>query len=209
MAFHAAIHSFGMQSNTIHQSAYFSSLANRQKIVAELKKEIRLLKNVEYIGAEQNAKPVQYVDIQRSDFLNELQEYCANADKCSLDDVYTGIQQTRFNHLVEIKNSIGIYLPTFFFFPTRIEIEDCPVPIYVGSGVKLFTELQEIDAILKAGAKVNIGKISPKFQLDEEGLEDIEATHEGVEDFWPSTAYLVMSHLIQVSLKSKMPLFVY
>ena len=209
MAFYALTHPFGMAGNYPDTSHFFSNAANRQELLVAIKKQLKLEKGNDYVGEEKGDKLVAYQKITRNNFLTSLQEYATSLDQGNLEAIYTGIEQTRFNHLIEIRNSIGIYLPVFLMFPLRISIKQHALPIFVGSTVKLQIELAEIEINLQAKSKVKLGEIKEKFEAGEEDLEDYEAAHEGGEHFWPSFSWNLLDSVVKRSLQHKTPIFIF
>lgn len=209
MEFHAAVHPFAMSGDYPDANSFFASPANRQELLGAIKNQIKFERGSDYLGEEKNNKLIAHFKIKRNNFLKDIQEYAASIDRANLEAIYMGIEQSRFNHLIEIHNNVGIYLPILFFFPMRIAIKQISLPIFVGSSIKLQSELAEIDTTLDAHAKVKLGTIKDKFEVGEEDVEDYEASYEGTENFWPSFDLLIMEHMVKHSLQQKMPVFVF
>lgn len=209
MNFHAAIHPLQMKAKHPDSNSFFAPLENRRELLNALREQIKIVRGDEYVSSERGNDCAAYFNITQDNFLRHLQEYTVALDQSNLDNIFMGIEQTRFNHLVEIHNNVGIYLPVFFFFPLRISIKQNALPIFVGSSVKLQVELREINKTLKAHDNIDIGQIGNKFVASEEDMEDYEASHEGTENFWPSFSYIVMEALVKKSLEVKLPIFIF
>jgi hypothetical protein len=207
--FHAAIHSFEMGAQHPENNSFFASLENRKELLNAIKNQMKSERGSESMGEEKGDKLLAYFKIARNNFLGDIQEYTSALDHSSLEAIYMGMEQTRFNHLIEIRNNIGIYLPVFFFFPLRIAIKQNALPIFVGSSVKLATELAEIQTTLKPNEKVKLGDFPQNFEANEEDVEDYEADHEGVENFWACFNYIVLDSLVKKSLQEKLPIFIF
>ena len=202
MSFQAAIQPFSQGDG------FCEFPVDQRELVKSVKNEIKSCNGSSYIGQE-TGQCLSRIRIEKANFLSDLQEYAASVDKDSIEEIYKGNQQTRFNHLIEIRNNIGIYLPVFFFFPLRIAVKQSSLPVFVGSLDKLYQELQEINLHLNAYEEVSLGTIDDNFHASEEDLEDYEADNDGIQHFWPIFNYVVLEILVQKSLKAKLPLFVY
>lgn len=209
MHFHAASHSFELNSSYPDNSSFFASPENRKEMLAAVKNQMRLEKGNDYVGEGKGDKVQSYYKIARHNMLTPLQEYAAATDKGTLEAIYKGLEQTRFNHLIEIRNNMGIYIPVFFFFPFRISIKQNALPIFVGSLVKLQSELSEIQKLLTPEEKIKLGTLTDNFEADEEAIEDYEAEHEGVDHFWAGFACLILASLTKKALQRKTPLFIF
>lgn len=205
MIFRAIVQSLGFPIPDIPKSNAFAGIDYQQELLRVIKAHIKAIKGTEAIGDERG-KTAFIAQIDHTHFLSELQEYAASVDESNIEEIYKGNQQTRFNHLVEIRNNIGIYLPVFFFFPLRISIKQNTMPIFIGSVPKLATELQEIGASLKPQEKMKLKLEGDSFVAGEEDLEDYEADYEGVKHFWSSFSFIIMDNLIQKSLQQKLPI---
>jgi ribosomal protein S8 len=208
LEFHAAIHPFALSGEYPHANSFFASPAHRQGLLTAIKNQIKFERSSDYVVEEKPNKLVAYCKIKRSNFLKDIQEYAAGLDHANLEGIYMGVEQSRFNHLIEIHNNVGIYLPAFFFFPMRIAIKQMALPIFIGSAVKLQTELAEIEKVLNAQQKVKL-TITERFEVSDEDVEDYEASYEGSENFWPSFNLLILDHLVKYSLQYKLPIFVF
>ncbi|NUM33841.1 MAG: hypothetical protein HUU50_04825 [Candidatus Brocadiae bacterium] len=206
MAFKAFIQPFGMPIST-NKSIFYSSIENQIELLKAIKMQMKNNTGNEYIGSEKGKRAFS-VDIARSNFLTPLQEYAASIDQDNLEEIYKGSQQTRFNHLIEIHNNLGVYLPVFNFFPLHIAIKNTVLPIFVGSSQKLYSEIQEIKQMLKPQEQVKLEIAGESFQAGDEDLEDFEANYEGVRHFWPIYTCLIMENLIKKSLEQKLPIFI-
>lgn len=210
MSFRAAIHSFKVNHKKMDTSHYFASKENKKELVTEIKKAVKWETGSDYICDEESRKCAAFLEIERNNFLNEIQEYATQQEKRNLESVYMGKQQSSYSHLVEIRNSIGIYLPIYFFFPLHISTKNHALPIFIGSSVKLKIELEQIDKKLKAIDNTALNDdLSAFADIGEEDVEDFEFQHEGVDVFWPCFNYLIMNMLAKRSIKSKLPIFVF
>ena len=208
MSFRAAIQPFGLELDKADRNNFYASSQNQNQLKKAIKRQLKLEKGNESIGMEQGQRLANY-DIDRSNFLTNIQEYSASLDKNNLEGIYRGTEQTRFNHLIEIHSNVGVYLPIFFFFPMRIALEQNVLPVFIGSAPKLYSELQQLNKSLQAHDHVDLGKISENFIAHDEDLEDYEADYEGVSNFWSIFTYLILESLVKKSLDSQMPLFIY
>ncbi len=208
MAFNGAIHSFQISSPKEKQQHFFTSPENRKELAAEIKRQLKWEKGNIFVGNEKNTSCVSHVQIAKNNFLNDIQEYAASQEGILLDDVYMGQKQSCYNHLIEIRNSIGIYLPVYFFFPMMISIKQHALPIFVGSSIKLYTELKQLNKKLEADKKVDID-ITAFLDASDEDVEDYETSYDEVENFWPCFSYLTMMSLVKRGVQSKLPIFVF
>ena len=135
--------------------------------------------------------------------------WSGSLENSNLEAVYTVTEQTTFNHLIEIRNNIGIYLPVYFFFPIRISLQNTVFPIFVGSLPKLQKELSQINTNLNAREKLKINEIPYFITVSEEDVEDYESSHEGVELFWVAYSYCLLEKLVNRALEAKFPVFIY
>lgn len=208
MIFRAVIQSLGFAIPNIQKNNVFAGLDYQQELLKTIKAHIKKIKGSDAIG-EERGRTIFEAGIDHNNFLSELQEYAASIDESNVEEIYKGNQQTRFNHLIEIRNNIGIYLPTFFFFPLRISIKQNTLPIFIGSVPKLYTELQEIGTMLKAQEKMKLNIEDRSFIAGEEDLEDYEANYEGMKHFWASFSFLIMDNLVKKSQQSKLPIILW
>lgn len=204
LSFKASIQPFNLDFSTIQKKCF----EDQKLLVDQIKKQIKLNTGQSFIGVEKGENAVN-VEIAQENFLHHLQEYAASIDEENIEQIYKETQQTRFNHLIEIHNNVGVYLPIFFFFPIHIARKYNSFPIFVGSSVKLACELQEIDKILKAKNSMDLGNMDDKFFASEEDIEDYEISYEDLDNFWPKFNYTILDKLIQKSLKQKLPIFIY
>lgn len=209
MKFQATIHPFQLTSAHPVPGSFFHSLETRKALLNSVREQIKSESSAPVVSSEQGNRCIAQVQIARENFLGDLQEFCAVQDYDSVEALYMGQQQSRFNHLIEIRNNVGIYLPVFFFFPFQIFPKQSRLPIFVGSAVKLQIELAEIDKALNAKSKIDLGEMGTMFSATEEDVEDYEATHEGVEHFWASFAHSVLGSLVKKSIQTKLPIFVF
>lgn len=209
MNFHTAIHPFQMTAAYPKSGNFFASLDNRKALLNATRGQIKSEVGDCIISSERGNKHILYYQIPRDNFLADLQEYATSLDHTNLEHVYMGMEQTCFNHLVEIRNNIGIYLPIFFMFPLQISIKQNALPIFVGSAVKLQSELNEIKKSLNPHDKVKLGDIQNNFEPTEEDMEDYEASHEGTDNFWACFGYIIFEKLVQMSIQSQLPIFVF
>lgn len=207
MSFKACVQPFGIPISTTKNN-FYSAASNQLELLKAIQLQMQLLTGNEYLGAAQG-KRVCHIDIARPNFILALQEYATSIDHDNLEEIYKGNQQTRFNHLIEIRSNVGLYLPTFFFFPLHISISNHALPIFVGSAPKLYRELQEIKLHLKPEGQINLSPIGETFHAGEEELEDYEADHEGLRSFWPIFAYTIFESLVKKSLEHKLPFFIF
>lgn len=208
MSFKACIQPFGQHIKNAGSSSFYAIIQNQRELEEAIKKEMKLIRSSEYIGEEWGNGLAEF-EIEKNNFLSDIQEFGASIDKGNIELIYKGTEQTRFNHLIEIRNNIGVYLPVFFFFPMRISLKQSVLPIFVGSAPKLYMELQELKKELKSIQDIEIEDLEDFFEASEEDLEDYEAVHEGVEQFWPSFSYIILQRLAKITIKSRMPLFIY
>ncbi len=204
MSFRAIVQPLG----TAIPDAPKNTVEYQLELVKLIKNQLKQVKNSEYIG-EEKGKTIFAAQIEHSSFLTELQEFAASIDETNIEEIYKGNQQTRFNHLIEIRNNVGIYLPVFFFFPMRIALRNDALPIFVGSTPKLYTELQELATSLKPQDKLELNITSDSFVAAEEDLEDYEATYEGMQHFWPIFSFVVLENLVKKSLQNKLPIILW
>lgn len=208
MSFQATVQPFSMiGTNPITNNSFVKSPENQKELIQLLKTRIKAIKGNEIIGNERGICEYK-VDIKRENFLSELQEYAVSLDHDNIDEIYRGTQETRFNHLVQLSNHIGIYLPIFFFFPIHIATKGNPLPIFIGSSIKLAQELESINASLQAKKQMQIDISDSEFSADEEDLEDYEADNEGVKNFWASFSFQVLHTIVYKSIQTKLPLFI-
>lgn len=208
MSFRAVVQPLGIPIAEVAKDNIFSLVAYQLELLKVIKSSLRSLKNMEYIG-EERGKCIFTVRVERDNLLGELQDFAVITDEGNIEEVYKGNQQTRFNHLVEIRNNMGIYLPTFFFFPQRLAVKQNGMPIFVGSSIKLLSELQEINASLKAGENLSLNMGTDSFIATEEDVEDYEATYEGMPNFWGSFAYICLEALVKKSIQHKFPIILW
>ena len=210
MSFQAAIHPLGLTVPGIGSNSFYGSLSCQSECKHIIKTKLKAIKGNTYIGNERG-NCVFTADINRDNFLSDLQEYAVSLDKDHLEEIYKGVEETRFNHLVGIRNSIGIYIPTFFFFPIHISLKNSPVPIFVGSSVKLAQELEVINTTLQAKKHMDVNElpIKDKFEAEEEDLEDYEADYEGMKNFWPCFTFHILEAMVKKGLEHKYPLFIF
>ena len=209
MTFNGAVHSFRITSSKTSKQSFFASPQNRFELANTIKRQLKHEIDKSYIGQENVKNCAAHIRIERNSFLTDIQEYAATQEDTNLDAVYMGQEQSCYNHLIEIHNNIGVYLPTYFFFPILISIKGQALPIFVGSGVKLYTELKQINKNLQAEQNVDLGDISPFLDAGEEDVEDYESSYEGTENFWASFDYIIMMTLLKKSLQTKLPLFIF
>lgn len=198
-----------MTSRYPEAGSFFASLETRKVLLDAVRNQLRIERGDPMGSSETGNQCIAYYKIARSNFLGDLQEYAAGLDHGNLESIYMGMEQTRFNHLIEIRNNIGIYLPVFFFFPMQIPIKQTAFPIFVGSALKLDTELQELQKSLKPHENVNIGEVKLHFEATEEDVEDYEASHEGTENFWPCFQCIILESLIKNCIQYKLPIFIF
>lgn len=209
MSFYAAIHPFQLSSRYPEPSGFFAPIEMRKSLLTSIRNQMRVERGNILVSSESGNQCMVHYKISRHNFLVELQEYAVNLDHGSSEAIYMGTEQTRFNHLVEIRNNPGIYLPIFFLFPTQISIPQQKFPVFVGSADKLQIELAEIDKELRARERVDIGDVQLYFEASEEDMEDYEASHEGTEHFWPSFQFIILDNLIKNCIQYKLPLFIF
>ena len=119
MSFRAVVQPLGIAIPNVPKTNVFASVSYQLELLKVIKNQLRMLKNSEYVG-EEKGKCTFSSQVERDSLLGELQEFAAGVDEGNIEEIYKGTQQTRFNHLIEIRNNIGIYLPTFFFFPLLV-----------------------------------------------------------------------------------------
>ena len=210
MSFNAAIHSFRVVHKKMDSNHYFASKENRKELVAEIKKAVKWETGKDYICDEDSKKCAAFLSIERNNFLSDIQEYAAGQENRNLEAVYMGKQQSCYSHLIEIQNSIGIFLPIFFFFPLHISTKSHALPIFIGSSIKLHSELRHLNKSLKAKENTALEEeITPFLEATEEDVEDYEFQHDGVDTFWPCFNYLVLSMLAKRSVATKSPIFIF
>ncbi len=208
MSFRAVVQSLGTPIANIPKNNVFASVEYQIELSKVIKNQLKVMKNNEYIGDEKG-KCSFLAQVERDNLLGDLQEFAAITDSGNIEEIYRGTQQTRFNHLIEIRNNIGIYLPTFFFFPMRLAVKQNGMPIFIGSSLKLYTELQEINTSLKAQEKLQLSVSPDSFIAEEEDVEDYEASYEGLQQFWPSFSYIVLECLVKKSIQTKSPIILW
>lgn len=179
-----------------------------QKILKELKRVMPGEIGTDAIGVEEGAELVCNYQVERGELLTELQEYALEVEDNTPDGVYSGEQQTRFNHLVEIRNSPGYYLPVYFFFPLWVPVKDLRVPVFVGSSMRLAEELEMLDSQLEASQNAKLAKMPDFMRAARDQLEDYESSLGRGDNFWEKFTFALLRRLVVRSVERKMPIVI-
>lgn len=182
----------------------------REAILQEVKKAIRFETGFEEVGLEaaDSAECVCKFMVDRNGMLGELQDYAINLDEVDSEAVYRGEEQTRFNHLVEIKDGGGFYLPHYFFFPIWIQTKALVYPVFVGSAPRLLEELELINAKLEVEKSAKLSRMPDFLMADEEQIEDYEYAFGSEDNFWERFTFVLVKKLAEKSVETRMPIIV-
>lgn len=187
--------------------AALSSAELKEKQQAQVRRANLVLQNL-----KQHTQQSFTYDLQRDtcevDFLidreepfRELMAYAANVDKVNREKVYEGLQQTRFEHLVKMRNNVSYFVPAFFFFPIRLVLAGESTPIYVGSSIKLKYEVYELNKLLKIEPR-SVQKMPDFFIGAKESLEDFQDITK-----WIQFTFILLTKLVFRSQEKGLPIF--
>ncbi|MBI4612176.1 MAG: hypothetical protein HY720_01040 [Planctomycetes bacterium] len=181
----------------------------REEIVREIKKAIHLETGVEDIGVEEDTGDCACkFMVDRAGMLIELQEFAIGLDEAETEAVYRGEQQTRFNHLIEIKDGVGFYLPVYFFFPIWVQTKALVYPLFVGSAPRLLEELLLVNEKLDIEKSAKLARMPDYLMADEEQIEDYEYAFGSEDNFWERFAFVLLKKLSEKSIEKKMPVII-
>jgi hypothetical protein len=196
----------------------WSHLSQNQKetlSVEQQEEELQIKKNrslliAQHLGEHlgQSVKWDRETEACEIDFLidrevpfRELSLFAAKTDGVEVENVYEGVQQTHFEHLIKLRNNVSYFVPLFFFFPVRIVLAGETAPIYVGSSIKLKYEVYELNKKLKIGPQ-QVQSMPDFFRASRESLEDFDNQVK-----WIQFTFILLTKIVFKSQEKRLPIF--
>ncbi len=183
---------------------------NRELVLPEVKKAIKADVGSESVGheAQDAGECTCKFMVDRAGMLGEIQEYAIALDGSDYEGVYRGEEQCRFNHLIEIKDGGGFYLPVYFFFPIWVQAKGLVYPVFIGSAPRLLEELHILNESLKVDETTKLAKMPDFLMADEEQIEDYEYAFGSEDNFWERFTFVLLKKLAEKSIATGMPIIV-